>query len=377
LRVKIDSLVKAAVAAALACSGMAEAATVKSVQAKKKTVTIEMDEGEKLEVDANICFYTDSDKKLECGTLAKVKGTLGLVKVEATAKRLKRIKPGMSAKAEEGGVEESEAAAAEGEAAAADAKTKGKGKGKKGAKGAAAAAKSAPFRIWGVFTPGLASPMTYNKVVYAAPTSEAPETLWSDDGAVKSTLYGFGLGFGIPIGSMSLNPGFRFRSFVPSVIDADYVVGQENPYVSTEQKASALGVWIDFQYLRSPLTPSFILNATAGLDIDQSTVTVKTTKKDDRGGDVGDGTIADATSKLMVISLRAGAGFDFMFVKNFGAHFGLNLLIPLSASQSFSAKIPDEEARGQADPAKDLQDALGHKKNSFGFDVTTGLVLAI
>ena len=78
-------------------AGHADAASVRQVNAKKKMVSIELEEDETMEKGANVCFFTEAGKKVDCGTVAKVKGTVALVKVENT-KKLKKIKAGMVAK---------------------------------------------------------------------------------------------------------------------------------------------------------------------------------------------------------------------------------------------------------------------------------------
>ena len=107
-----------------------------------------------------------------------------------------------------------------------------------------------------------------------------------------------------------------------------------------------------------------------------STVTVKSTKKDD-SGQTPTSTLAKATSKLTVLSLRLGADMDLVFAKVFGASIGTTIMIPLSeAGKTFSGHIDDAEARGQASPGEDLKTQLGHKKNSLAYELSLGAVLA-
>ena len=78
-------------------AGTASAASVKSVNAKKSLVMIDLEEDETAEKGTEICFYTGAGKKVECGSVVKVKNTTALVKIDDEEK-LKKIKAGMAAK---------------------------------------------------------------------------------------------------------------------------------------------------------------------------------------------------------------------------------------------------------------------------------------
>ncbi len=347
-----------------ALSGVAEAALVKQVSSKKKLVTVELAEDETIEKDAVVCVFSEANKKLGCGTVVKVKGTTVTVKFE-NAKGMKKMKPGLPAK-----VGEEPPAAADAEEASDDTPKKGAKNVAKGPK-----VKKSPFRVWVYYSPALATPAVYNKLGYAAPANETPDTLWSDDKKTASTLFGVNLQVGIPLGAFSLNPGFRYRKFTPSVVDSDYIPQRENPYVSTEETASATGLWVDFQFYRMPFSGASSFWLSSGVDMDMSTVTLKATKEDDAAGGTSS-EIAKADSKLTVISLRVGAATDIVFAKVFGVSIGTTIMIPLSETAKFSGDITDGEARGHADPGDDLKQKLGHKKNSVAYELSLGGVLA-
>jgi hypothetical protein len=361
---------------ATALAPTALAGTVKSK--KKDSVIVEMDDGEAVEKDGGVCFFGDGDKKVGCGVVTKVKGLKALVKV-TNKKALKKITEGMSAKPGDAPADAgADTAASEGEPAAKGAK--GKSKGRKGGDAETKEAKSSkkvPFRVWAGYTPGIATPATYNKIQYEA--TAAPDTAWKSEGAVNQALFGFSLQVGIPVGSMSFNPGFRYRTYRPSLIDTDLTPGTLVPYITTEQSATALALFFDFQLLRIPFGSSFGMNLTSGLDYDMSTVTLKSTVKTEDGAKSGD-PFAKGTSKLNVVSLRAGAGFDLLFLKSFGAFFNLNLLIPLvELGKSFSGGFEGDPAQAPKlanDPSDDMKAALGHKKNGLGIDVVLGAMLA-
>jgi len=354
----------------LLAAGAARAASVTEVSTEKKTVTVELVDDETFEKDSEVCFFDDADKEIACGKVTKVKGTAVTVKVTA-AKKLKKVTEGMVAKPK------GEAAGTEEEAAP-----------KKGKKGAAKKGKEKdkgknPLRIIGIYNPALSSPFVYKKLAYAAPSSTTPDTLWSQDKTIGTTMKDNPLSLtmqvAIPLGNFSIAPGVRYRSYKPSLIDADYILNRENPFVRTEMSATSFGLIVDFMYYRGARMPGLIFaDLTGGLDVDNSTVSLTAKKEDDSGqasavtGDVG-----KATSKLTVVSLRVGAGVEAMFLKLIGVRLGLNLMVPfLETGGTFSGEISDEESRGQEDPGADLKKALDHKKSSMAIEISFGGVLA-
>jgi hypothetical protein len=345
----------------LASSTWAEAATVKSINKKKGTVVVEdVSEEDGFAADSTVCVYNSKGKKVGCGKVLKVKKDLAQVKFKSK-KTLAKIKSGMEVRLKDGAT----ATASSGGAAEGEATVSTSYKGKK-----------SPFRIWASYSPALATPSVYNKLAYVRPDTTSPETIWESNEVGSTSFLAFNFEFGIPIGSFSLNPGFRYRSFTDSQIDADYSKTNRDLFVRTEQSATALGVWMDFQYFRVPFTPSLALSLTSGLDVDISTVKFVATGKDDSGTQE-DVKIANATSNMTLASLRLGAGIDFMFVKSFGAHLGTTVMIPVfEVSKGFSGSAEDSNAAEMEDPKADLEKQLGHKKNSVAYELSVGLVLA-
>lgn len=358
-------------------------ASVKSVNAKKKTVEVTPDDGETMEKDQTVCIFDEKEKKRGCGNVTSVKGDGTVVVKIGSAKKLKKIKEGMSATVSVDSLNEGADAAAEVDSGAgSDDSVKSKKKGKKAkAKGRkakrSAKKKGPPLRFWLDYGKFIAAPATYKKLSYDAPTNETPTTLWASEKESSDTA-GFNFQVGIPLAGFSLNPGVRYRVYTPSVVDADYVRQRGNPYVSTEQKGSAYGVFVDFAFLHIPFIPQIAFNTSAGLDIDLSTVTIDAKKKTDDPTNFpieGSDTITSLTSKLTVISLRLGTGLDFVFGV-FGGHFGLNVLLPVSESGSVSGSFGDGEDRGVQDQKEDLKSALAHKKNGYAAELLLGVMLA-
>jgi len=322
---------------------------------------VEVGPDETIEKGAKVCVYKNDDKKVECGTVIKVKGKKLYVKV---GKHVRRIKKGMTVKVED------DQDSTDKTADTGDQETS------TGDEAADYQGQASPFKIWGLYIPALATPSAYNKLAYAAPAAEPAPTLWSTDKKAASALVGFGLAIGIPVGPFSINPGLRYRKYTPSQVDYDYDPNKPNPYVRVEEQATSYGLYTDFQYFRTAMTPSLSLNLTVGGDIDMSTVTFKATKLDDTNS--SEVLISSATSKLSVFSLRFGGSFDYLFLKSFGVTAGLNFLLPLAQfGKGFSGKQATDQARGVADPDADLKSALAHDKNSIGYELSLGVVYAM
>ncbi len=362
---------KIAVAVALVLStggfaGLGQAATIKEVSTKKRLADVELDEGETFEKGASVCFYDEGGEKGECGIVSKAKGTLVQVKV----KKPKRLKVGMTMKRDE------DASADEGEGTASGTASDDEERvAKKGAVKRKGVPRKNPLRIVGYYGLPLKTPASFNKLAYASPEISTPTSLWTKDKVIGSASFGVGGEVAIPLGKFAVVPGVRYRTFTPSLIDSDYNKGKLNPYVSTEEKASALGVYVDFQVYRLNVTPIIGINLLAGLDMDMSTVELTATKKDDTPG-AGAAEAASATSKLTVISLRLGANTDILALKIIGARLGFGLMIPLvGVGGTFSGKLA--ESRGLAsDAGEDLKKSLDHKKASFGAEIDLGAELA-
>jgi hypothetical protein len=299
--------------------------------------------------------------------VSKVKGSLVTVKV----KKPKKVKDGMTMKAEAG--EGDEASGSGSGSGSGDDEDKPK-KGKKKDEKRASKKGQNPFRLVGYYGLPVRTPAQYNKIAYSAPETAAPTTLWSKDKVINSASLGLGFEAAIPLGKLALIPGARYRSFTPSLIDSDFNKGKLNPYVSTEEKATAIGAYVDVQYLRLNLAPIIAVNLLAGLDLDMSTVTVKATKKDDTPG-IAAAEAASATSKLNVVSLRLGANMDVMALKVIGGRIGLGVMVPLAAfGASFNGKLAEDRAL-TTPGGDDLKQAIGHKKSSLGLELQVGGVL--
>lgn len=234
--------------------------------------------------------------------------------------------------------------------------------------------KKNPMVMRVIWAPALLAPVNYKKAAYNPPlTSGSGNVLWKSDEAIKTAFLGFGVNASIPFGSaMGLSPGFRYRIYSGSDLETDYDPAEKLKYASINQSMSAIGLWADFQYMRIPFGSSAALAGLGGIDIEMSTATLKANRHDERNGSEAE--LAKMTSKLSVVSLRAGALFDMNLFGKGGINFGLNLLIPLvKFGKSFSATTNDEFANRSSDDVADLEAAVSHDKTSFGLELTAGV----
>ena len=329
---------------------------VAKVSKAKGQVLVHQDDVSAIKKGQDACIKDNAGKKLVCGKVLKKQKGKVLVKISDPSK-LTKIKKGMSVSF--GGTSPSKGASDAAESATNTGRTKN------------------PMVLRVIWVPVLMGPVTYNKVAYSPPTSTTAgqSVLWTSDLLVKTSYMAFGADATIPIGqSLGVVPGVRYRSYTGSSLETDYDPEQKQRFAAITQTMTAIGLWTDVQVMRIPFGASSGMTATGGLDFEMSTATLKATKNDDRDGSEAE--LANVTSKLSVISLRLGAGFDAFFMGPAGATAGLNLLVPLAAmGASSTATTDDEFSSRSADDVADLTAALNHKKASFGVELVFGLGL--
>ncbi len=318
------------------------------MSSSKSQVTVDP-EDETYKKGDELCIFTSKNRKIDCGTVTSVKNSSVIIKL-TSKKNFKKIKKGMIVNP--------------GAAAEASAET-------------APVTKKERISLWMGWSPVLSSPSTFNSVGYYATPSGLPiTTLWEADEPVKTTLLGATIQAGFPIGSMALIPGFRYRMFVPSRVDSDYSFKVLNPYVSSLTTATAIALYTDLRYVNIAMGSMFSFFGTGGLDIEMSSLSFKSKKKDDTGA-TQETPIASAKSSVTVVSLRTGAGFNFLPFKPFGASLGFNLILPVAEfGKKFSGNIEQNETQGMQDPGGNLKAAIGHQKNKFGLDAQLSILLA-
>lgn len=341
--------------AVLVSSNLVNAAQVTQVLKKRSAVRIDEGTSSGMARGNTICFFNQSGKKIACGKIRRANANSAIVGISKT--RIQRIRKGFEA-------------------------TVSGGKKTKGSSGKQIVTLDIGLdhrtNIKGGYIFSVLTPSKYNKLTYNAPKdqTEKVDSLWTQESTSSNSPIGFFAEGEFGIGErMALSIGLRyryFRDFVP-ISDYNKEVTQRSRFAEVEQKASALGLYSDFTFLDIPFSPSFFFRMSSGLDIDQSSVEINASQKNDEGTE--NVNIASYKSSLTVLSLRLGMNLNFLIAGPLGVSFGINGLIPAAAfGKSASADVKDPQADsnfsgGSKGASKDLIDAVGHDKSSFGAEI--------
>lgn len=315
-------------------SSAAFGASVTNVNKKKRLVTIDSGKSDGLQKGDRVCFYGPSGEKIGCGKIRSVKKSSS--KIKMSKKKIKKIDVGMEATP--------------------------------GADGGGGGGSSlSKLKFVYILSPMMTT--NYQKLSYFRPIDGTEETLWEPTGPQSNSFLGFGAEFELGLsGGSSIGIGGRMKYFREFSAQADYAE-TENPYAETSIAASAMGFWLDYYFLNFGS-----IRMGTGLDVDMSTVSFAAAQKTDDGEE---NLIAQATSKLTTMSLRTLLVYD-AYLDPVGLSFGVNFLLPLSASGGTVTEVTDENATKlpNVDPDEDLAFSLGHKKASFGLEVIIGTYIA-
>lgn len=315
-------------------SSAAFGASVTDVNKKKRLVTIDSGKSDGLQKGDKVCFYGPGGEKIGCGKIRSVKKSSS--KVKMSKKKIKKVEVGMEATP-----------------------------GADGGGGGGSSRSKLKFAY--ILSPMMTT--NYQKLSYYRPIDGTEETLWEQTGPQSNSLLGFGAEFEMGLsGGSSIAAGGRMKYFREFSAQADYAE-TENPYAETSIAASAMGFWLDYYYLNFGS-----VRIGNGLDLDMSTVSFTAAQKTDDGEE---NLIAEATSKLTTMSLRTLLVYDVL-LDPVGLSFGVNFLLPLSASGSTIAEVFDDNASKipNVDPNEDLAFSLAHKKASFGLEVIIAAYIA-
>ncbi len=333
-------------------SSSADAGTVAKVFKKSRRVIIkDLEDGDGIEKGARVCIYKENGKRAACGKVGRIKNEKAYMKV--SKKRIRRVKKGMAARSPD-------AAPSQGELSQA----------------VSSSSKTGSMRFNLFWAGAVISPYSFQKLTYVVPESEARSSLWNQEGAVTTQLFGVGLSAGFVVGPGMLITGLRYRASDDIAIDSDYSATDSNIYTSMTESASSMGLFVDYGYMTIPMGSMFALDLKSGLDIDMSTVKLAATVKDDSGASE-ESDLASVESKLTIASLRLGAGLDALFLGPVGINLGVNVLVPLMvASEAFSGSVTDsqETTMDEDTQTEDMKTQLAHEKSGFGAEIVLGLV---
>lgn len=317
-------------------------ATVKRVIKKKRIVVIDAGKNEGLSKGIKVCFLKENGKKVACGRVRKVRKKVSFVRVNK--KRLRRVKKGMEATFTVKGVETEESAT---EIASSD----------------SLSSKKTQIQVFYLITP--MTPSKFQKLNYSEPVSGA-ETMWDPSGDIGSANLGFGANVTFSIFNSTIGVGGRMRTYTTQEVEGYYQQNTPSQFVLMEQKASAIGFWIDYYYFDTKMSLLSIQIA-AGLDVDMTTVDLTATQGDDNTSE--NNPIASGTSKATTLSLRNLINI-YMDFDGFGIGTMMNFLIPVAGTPTFSGSVDDPNASNLGvEPVSDLETSLDHKKASFGLEI--------
>ncbi len=217
------------------------------------------------------------------------------------------------------------------------------------------------------------SPVIYSNLTYDN-TQNPKGNPWLADSVTKSSFFGIAGEGRIGLSKAAIDLGLSYRKIAPATITSNYISGATTAdYLENVASLSAIRFWGDYvKYFA--MSKSVGIPMKVGLDFDMSTVSfVSSFKNDSKAPSSAD--FVAATSKINVISLRLGGGLDWTIFGPVGISVGGVLIIPVTQmGGSFAADNFDANYAKKPDTkVSDLQDAIAHKKGSFGFEGTLGM----
>ncbi len=227
----------------------------------------------------------------------------------------------------------------------------------------------------------LLNPVAYNDLTFDKIERDQPEStsIWETTPAAKRTKGGMGILARFE-GSRDkvYTLGWRYLNYnkreVRTVLDDSY------PDISATSttKSDATGIWAERSF-NVNRTKSFATEVGLGGDLFFSDLTFESAYlQEGATNSLGDGVIAFARSRLVVVSLRTSITEYFRIGPGF-LSAGLGVLLPLTAvRKSFSGEEhPPPTTTFHGDPDADLQDSLDHKPTRFAADahLALGMVL--
>ncbi len=237
------------------------------------------------------------------------------------------------------------------------------------------------FSLHPLFLVPLLNPVAYNDLTFDTIKRDQPEvaSIWDTTPAAKRTKGGMGILARFE-GSKDkvYTLGWRYLNFnkseVRTVLDDSY------PDISATSttKADATGIWAERSF-NVNRTGSFATEVGFGGDLFFSDLTFESTHlQEGATNSLGDGVIAFARSRLVVVSLRTSITEYFRIGPGF-LSAGLDVLVPLTAvRKSFSGEEhPPPTSTFHGDPEADLQGSLDHRTTRFAADahLALGMVL--
>lgn len=328
-----------------------------------------MDSESEWPVGSHVCFVKEG-KKAACGVVSKVKGLKALVKVKKSS--LSKIEKGMTAKlsksAKKAALDPSGEMAKENAKDVATEKSAPyeEGSSPDNAKRVAVKSRKNKARIYAGASYAPITVFKSNNLKYNPPNPAEPAALWAEESKVSS---GAALILAGIFGPFHGGLGYSISGMIPNNnVDLDFSISEPTKYVSLTSKRSFFGLFGDYLFTiqKSPVN----LAMGAGLGYSSNNIQFSAVQKNDGSADAN--VILSGTSSLSVISLRVPA-LLWMDLGPIGIQLGATLSLGLSGTAKTSATVTDPNSPDAAAGAATFSDALGHNKNTVGFELFGGI----
>ncbi|MEZ4742857.1 MAG: hypothetical protein R3B45_10490 [Bdellovibrionota bacterium] len=340
-------------------------ATVSKTKKKKRIVYINLGKNSGIKKGMKVCFKDADGNEIVCDKVVKVLKKVSIVKIK-DKKKFKKIKKGTEAAVDE-------IASLDKETSSESNSTEEESQSQNDAN-----SKFLAFRL--LYTPEFIAQSAYNEMYYLPPRDgQVESTLWEKGDRNKMSL--LSLTFETELLRWNIAAGLRYRAHQDFPASADYAINDSDVYVDILLKSSAFGIYFDYYFLKPKInTSGFRIGS--GLDIDMSKVTYVAKEISTTDESNAEKEIYSLRSNRTIMSLRIPIQYE-LNISTFGVNGGLNLLVPLYATDTEqTASINDtniseyekgNDASNKTAAEEDLNTSLNHNKSSFGLELIFGV----
>ncbi|MDD9951853.1 MAG: hypothetical protein OXT67_09850 [Zetaproteobacteria bacterium] len=318
-----------------------QAATVTSISRKKKMIIIDEGREDGFIKGKKVCVF-NSDKRVACGVVIRVKKNRAQVKIN---RDFLKVKKGF------------------------EVRIRGASKDDEPEYGPALRFLALPVPV--------GAPANYQLLTYlgANAAGEGSSSLWQSEESYTSNanaLISFSVGVEFEQRYWQVRFGARVREYQSHKRAADYDLALPGTFLQTEQSASASGVYVDYFV---PLLDG--LDVGVGVDFDQTTMKFYGEVRDDFDSSYNE-RIYNLESSGLVTSLRLPVRYN-SYLDPMGLSFGLTSMIPLYVAGLSNVAQANDTVHGSLvqDAQQDLVDSANFRAGGFTVEVALGLYLSL